>query len=142
MVKGGGDYMFPLAYTSPVEEHLNVRTNMGLQDLSSMGEIDVKGPGAERLPNYLVVNEIRDMEPGQVRYTTMCNQNGGVVDDVTVYKFHDEHFMVVASSGPRKKQLVGWPTTPAGPAATSPTSVRPLPCRSCKAPARGLFSPP
>lgn len=103
MVKGGGDYMFPHAYTSPVEEHLNTRAHVGMQDLSSMGEMDVKGPAAERLLNRLVVNELRDMEPGQVRYTTMCNEDGGIVDDVTVYKFHDEHFMVVLSSGPRIK---------------------------------------
>ena len=68
-----------------------------------MGEVDIKGPGAERLVNYLLVNEVRDMEPGQVRYSTMCREDGGVVDDITVYKFHDEHFMVVTSSGPRKK---------------------------------------
>ncbi|MCB9078146.1 MAG: aminomethyl transferase family protein [Anaerolineaceae bacterium] len=103
LVKGGGDYMFPLAYTSPVEEHLNVRTNVGMQDLSSMGEVDIKGPGAERLISQLLVNDIRDMEPGQVRYSTMCNEDGGVVDDITVYKFHDEHFMIVTSSGPRQK---------------------------------------
>jgi aminomethyltransferase len=103
MVKGGGDYMFPASYSSPVQEHVNTRTNVGMQDLTSMGEVDVKGPGAERLINYLLVNEIRDMEPGRVRYSTMCNEDGGVVDDVTVYKFHDEHFMIVTSSGPRKK---------------------------------------
>ncbi len=103
LVKGAADYMFPLAYTSPVEEHLNVRTNVGMQDLSTMGEVDIKGPGAERLVNQLLVNEVRDLEPGQVRYSTMCNERGGVVDDITVYKFHDEHFMIVTSSGPRKK---------------------------------------
>jgi aminomethyltransferase len=102
MVKGGGDFMFPLSYTSPIEEHINTRTNVGMQDLSSMGEIDVKGPGAERLLNHLFVNDIRDMHPGQVRYSTMCRDDGGVVDDITVYKFNDEHFMVVTSSGPRK----------------------------------------
>jgi aminomethyltransferase len=103
MVRGGGDYMFPLCYTSPIEEHINTRTNVGMQDLSTMGEVDIKGPGAERLINHLLVNEIRDMEPGQVRYSTMCNEDGGVVDDITVYKFSDEHFMIVTSSGPRKK---------------------------------------
>lgn len=103
MVKGGGDFWYPLSYASPVEEHVNTRTNVGMQDLSTMGEVDVKGPGAERLLNTLLVNEIRDMHPGQVRYSTLCNENGGVVDDVTVYKFHDEHFMIVTSSGPRKK---------------------------------------
>lgn len=103
MIKGGGDYLYPLSYTSPVEEHLNTRTNVGMQDLSTMGEVDVKGPGAERLLNRLLVNEIQDMEPGQVRYSTMCREDGGIVDDITVYKFDDEHFMVVTSSGPRKK---------------------------------------
>jgi aminomethyltransferase len=103
MVKGGGDFMFPLSYTSPVEEHLNTRANIGMQDLSTMGEVDIKGPGAERLINQLLVNEIRDMHPGQARYSTMCNEEGGVVDDITVYKFNDEHFMIVTSSGPRKK---------------------------------------
>jgi aminomethyltransferase len=103
MVRGGGDYLFPLSYTSPVEEHVNTRTNVGMQDLSTMGEVDIKGPGAERLINQLLVNEIRDLEPGQVRYSTMCNEDGGVVDDITVYKFSDEHFMIVTSSAPRKK---------------------------------------
>lgn len=103
MVKGGGDYMFPLSYTSPLEEHINTRTNIGMQDLSTMGEVDIKGPGAERLINRLLVNEIRDMHPGQVRYSTMCNEEGGIVDDITVYKFGDEHFMIVTSSGPRLK---------------------------------------
>ena len=103
VVKGGGDFMFPSSYTSPVEEHLNVRRNAGTQDLSTMGEIDIKGPGAERLVRRLLVNEVQDMEPGQLRYSTMCNEEGGIVDDVTAYKFSDEHFMVVASSGPRLK---------------------------------------
>jgi len=103
MVKGGGDFMFPLAYASPVEEHLNTRLNLGIQDLSTMGEVDIKGPGAERLINRLLVNDIRDLEPGQMGYSTMVNQNGGIIDDITVYKFGDEHFMIVTSSAPRKK---------------------------------------
>ncbi|MCB9158847.1 MAG: aminomethyl transferase family protein [Caldilineaceae bacterium] len=101
LVKGGGEYMFPVSYTSPQDEHSNVRTNAGMQDLSSMGEIDVKGPGAERLINRLLVNDVLGMEPGQLRYSTMCDEDGYVVDDVTVYKFNDEHFMIVTSSGPR-----------------------------------------
>lgn len=103
IVKGGGEYLFPLAYTSPTDEHLNTRNNAGMQDLSTMGEVDIKGPGAERLINRLLVNEIRDMLPGQVRYSTMVNDQGGIVDDVTAYKFHDEHWMIVTSSAPRKK---------------------------------------
>jgi aminomethyltransferase len=103
MVPGGGDFLFPLAFTNPVEEHLNTRQNVGMQDLSTMGEVDIKGPGAERLINRLLVNDVRDMLPGDVRYSTMVNENGGIVDDITVYKFHDEHWMIVTSSAPRKK---------------------------------------
>ena len=103
LIKGGGDFMFPTSYTSPVEEHLGVRKNVGMQDLSTMGEVDIKGPSAERLVRRLLVNEVNDMEPGQLRYSTMCNEEGGIVDDVTVYKFDDEHFMIVTSSGPRLK---------------------------------------
>jgi aminomethyltransferase len=105
MVKGGGDYMFAFAYTSPQEEHLNVRQNVGMQDLTSMGEVDIKGPGAGRLVSRLVVANIYNLLPGQVRYTTMCRPDGRIVDDVTVYKFGDEHFMVVTSSAPRKTSL-------------------------------------
>src|SRR6195952_3112236 len=122
MVKGGGDFMFPLAYTSPVEEHINTRTNVGMQDLSSMGEVDIKGPGAERLINRLLVNEISDLEPGQVRYSTMCNEDGGIVDDLTVYKFSDEHFMIVTSSAPRKR-AVRWIVENALSASAYPTDI-------------------
>ena len=105
MVRGGGDYMLPLAYTSPVEEHLNTRNNAGLQDLSSMGEVDIKGPGAERLVNRLLVNDVLDLHPGQVRYSTMVDEDGRIIDDVTAYKFGDEHFMIVTSSAPRKRSF-------------------------------------
>src|SRR4051812_28114589 len=107
LVRGGGDFLFPLAYTSPADEHQNTRTNVGLQDLSSMGEVDIKGPGSERLLEKLCVNDVRDLEPGQVQYTSMCHEGGGIVDDVTVYRFADDHFMLVTSSGPRK-QAVRW----------------------------------
>ena len=61
--------MFPLQYTSNVEEHLQYAlANVGMQDLSTMGEIDIKGPGGERLINRLIVNDIRDLMPGQAWY--------------------------------------------------------------------------
>lgn len=105
LIKGGGDFMFPDAFTSAAQEHANTRTNVGMQDISSMGEVDIKGPGAERFLNTLVVNEVRSLEPGQMRYSTMVNEQGGIVDDVTIYKFNDEHFMIVTSSGPRKSAV-------------------------------------
>ena len=107
MMKGGGDYVVPDQYASAVEEHANTRSNVGIQDLSTMGEMDIKGPDAERFIDRIVVNDIRGMDVGQVRYTTMCNAKGGVVDDVTVYRRGKEHFMIVTSSGPRKR-VAAW----------------------------------
>lgn len=103
LIKGGGDYLFPAQYTSAADEHLNTRANVGLQDLSSMGEVDLKGPGVERLLHRLLVNEVKDLVPGQLRYSTLVNEQGGILDDITLYKFSDEHFMLVTSSGPRKR---------------------------------------
>jgi len=105
MIRGGGDFMFPAQYTSAAEEHLNTRANVGMQDLSSMGEVDLKGPGAERLLHRLLVNEVRDLVPGQMRYSTLVNEQGGIIDDITLYKFSDEHFMLVTSSAPRQKTV-------------------------------------
>jgi aminomethyltransferase len=113
MIKGGGDFLFPTMYTSTADEHLAVRANAGMQDLSSMGEVDIKGPGAERLLHRLMVNEVKDLVPGQMRYSTLCNEHGGVIDDITVYKFSDEHFMLVTSSAPRTK-TVAWLAEHAG----------------------------
>jgi aminomethyltransferase len=105
MVKGGGDYMFPVSYGTPAEEHINTRTNVGMQDLSTMGKVDIKGPGSEKLVNLLLVNDVQGMVPGQVLYSTMCREDGGVLDDITVYKFDGAHFMIVTGSGNRKKIL-------------------------------------
>ena len=105
MIKGGGDYMFPVSYTTPAEEHINTRSNVGMQDLSTMGKVDVKGPGAEALTNRLLVNDVRNMAIGQVIYSTMCREDGGVLDDITVYKFSDEHFLIITGSGNRMKVL-------------------------------------
>jgi aminomethyltransferase len=113
MIKGGGEFLFPAMYTSTADEHLAVRANAGMQDLSSMGEVDIKGPGAERLLHRLMVNEVKDLVPGQMRYSTLCNEHGGVIDDITVYKFSDEHFMLVTSSAPRTK-TVAWLAEHAG----------------------------
>ncbi len=105
MVKGGGGYLFPVSYASPLDEHVNTRNNVGIQDLSSMSQVDIKGPGSERLMARLLVNRVRDMHPGQVRYSTMCDPEGFIIDDITLYKFHDEHFMLVTSSSTRQKTI-------------------------------------
>jgi hypothetical protein len=88
MVKGGGDYLFPLSYTSPVQEHVNTRTNVGMQDLTSMGEVDVKGPGSERLINYLLVNDEADETSFEIDTRTDVLD----VTDLENPTLHAEHF--------------------------------------------------
>lgn len=109
MIKGGGDFMFPKAYTTTPEEHFNTRTNLGMQDLSTMGKVDIKGPDAEKLVNYLLVNDVCDMTVGQIRYSTVCREDGGILDDVTVYKLGNEQFIIVTGSANREK-MVAWIT--------------------------------
>ncbi len=75
----------PVQYRSILEEHKAVRRAAGLFDVSHMGEVDVRGPGAERFLNGLVTNDIAKMYPGRVLYSPMCDPRAGVIDDLLVY---------------------------------------------------------
>ena len=82
MVPFGG-WEMPVQYTSIVDEHLAVRQAAGLFDISHMGEVTVSGSGAVAFLNRVLTNDIRKLSPGQGQYTLMCNERGGVVDDLT-----------------------------------------------------------
>src|SRR3974390_3389329 len=77
-----GGWEMPVQYTSIVDEHLAVRQRAGLFDISHMGEILVEGPGAEAFLNQTLTNDIRKLAPGVGQYTLMCNERGGVIDDL------------------------------------------------------------
>jgi aminomethyltransferase len=109
VTRGSGDFMCAMVYTTVAEEHINTRTHVGMQDLSTMGKVDIKGPGAESLVNYLLVNDVRCMLPGQVRYSTACREDGGILDDLTAFRLGEEHFMLVCGSVNRGK-MVDWIT--------------------------------
>ena len=92
-------FMMPIQYAGIVPEHLAVRQNVGMFDVSHMGEIFVKGPDAEAFINYIFTNEIRGYEPGKVLYGMMCYPNGGTVDDLLVYReFLKDHFLLVVNA--------------------------------------------
>src|SRR4051812_47472918 len=76
----------PIQYTSITEEHGAVRTAAGLFDVSHMGRLVFEGPGAAALLQYLFTNDVASMRPGQVRYGLLCNERGGIRDDVLVYR--------------------------------------------------------
>ena len=99
----GGGFLNVLSYGDVRAEHLNTRAKVGVQDLSTMGKIDVKGPEAEALVNHLIVNDAAAMRPGQARYASVCAPDGGVMDDLTVFRLAEEHFLVVSGSRNRLK---------------------------------------
>ena len=92
-------FMMPIQYSSIIEEHNAVRQKAGMFDVSHMGEIFVEGPEAEAFVNYVFTNEIRGLAPGGILYGMMCYPDGGVVDDLLVYKeFAPEHFLLVVNA--------------------------------------------
>ena len=94
----------PIQYSSITEEHMAVRTKAGLFDVSHMGEIFVSGAGAEEFVNHIFTNDVRGMEPGQILYGMMLYPDGGVVDDLLVYKRQgkDSYLLVVNASNIEK----------------------------------------
>lgn len=97
-------YLMPIQYAGIIEEHRAVRSNMGMFDLSHMGEFAVTGEDALAGIDGLVTNDIRGLEVGQVRYTPMCYPDGGIVDDLLVYRFPD-HLMLVVNASNIEKDL-------------------------------------
>jgi aminomethyltransferase len=97
----------PVQYRSILEEHRAVRAAAGLFDVSHMGEVTVKGPDAARFLDHLVTNDVARLFPGRVLYTPMCQENGGVVDDLLVYQRAPEDFLLCINAGNIDKD-VAW----------------------------------
>lgn len=92
-------FMMPIQYSSITEEHNAVRHAVGMFDVSHMGEIFVSGPDAEKFVNHIFTNEIRGFESGKVLYGMMLHPDGGVVDDLLVYReFEPDHFLLVVNA--------------------------------------------
>ena len=89
----------PVRYTSDLAEHLAVRAAVGLFDLSHMGEIVVEGPGAGDALDFALVGRASGIEVGRARYSMIVAEDGGVIDDLVVYRAGPERFVVVANAG-------------------------------------------
>ncbi|WP_406342340.1 glycine cleavage system aminomethyltransferase GcvT [Streptomyces sp. NBC_00648] len=89
----------PLRYGSERDEHNAVRTRAGLFDLSHMGEITVTGPDAVKALDYALVGNMSTIGVGRARYTMICQEDGGIVDDLIVYRLGEDEYMVVANAG-------------------------------------------
>ncbi len=95
----------PVQYRSILEEHKAVRRAAGLFDVSHMGEVDVRGPEAEKFLNQLVTNDVSKLFPGRVLYSPMCYPTGGVVDDLLVYMRASEDYFLCINAGNIAKDL-------------------------------------
>jgi aminomethyltransferase len=91
-------WQMPLRYTSETAEHQAVRRAAGLFDLSHMGEIAVAGPEAGVALDYALVGNLSALRPGRARYTMICAEDGGVLDDLVVYRLDEDEFLVIANA--------------------------------------------
>jgi aminomethyltransferase len=105
-------WAMPVQYTSITEEHAAVRTRCGVFDISHMGRLEFQGPDAVKLLDHLLTNDASALQPGQVRYSLVCNEQGGILDDVLVYRVSEgldgepTHLLVVNASN--RVKILNW----------------------------------
>jgi aminomethyltransferase len=110
-VKAGGrivefaGWEMPVQYAGILEEHAAVRTRAGLFDVSHMGEVVFRGPNAAEALSRLFTNDLRRLVDGQAQYGCLCRPNGGIVDDVIVYRRGVEDWLVCVNAGNRQKDF-------------------------------------
>ena len=103
MVEFGG-WCMPVQYPAgTVEEHVRTRTHAGLFDVSHMGEVDVRGPDAVAFVNGLVSNDASKLADGQAQYSALTTPEGTVIDDLLVYRFAEDHLLLVVNAGTTDK---------------------------------------
>ena len=95
-------FLLPVYYSSIINEHNSVRKNAGLFDVSHMGEFFITGENAERFIQLVTINDASRLSIGKAQYTAMCDQNGGIIDDVILYKLNKGYMMVVNSANIKK----------------------------------------
>ena len=102
-----GGWEMPVQYTSITDEHLAVRKAAGMFDISHMGEITVSGAAVTDFLNQLLTNDLRKLGHGHGQYTLMCNERGGVIDDLYVYRLSDEACLLVVNAS-RTDEDMAW----------------------------------
>jgi len=96
----------PVQYSSIVAEHQAVRTAVGLFDISHMGRLEFSGPDASWFLNFLTTNNVRNLDVGEIQYSLIVNERGGILDDILVYRFPDNYLMVVNASN--REKILRW----------------------------------
>lgn len=96
-------YNMPLYYTKPIEEHHQVRNDVGLFDISHMGQFRLTGDNVEAMLSYALPNKVKAMKDGDALYTPMCREDGGVLDDLIIYRKNAKHFRMIVNGTTLKK---------------------------------------
>ncbi|MGZ6126121.1 MAG: glycine cleavage system aminomethyltransferase GcvT [Myxococcales bacterium] len=104
MVEFAG-FDMPVQYQGLLEEHAAVRENVGMFDVSHMGEITLEGPRALEAAQRLVTNDLSRCKDGQAQYSALCNEKGGVIDDIIVYRFSPERLFICVNASGRGKDF-------------------------------------
>ncbi len=99
-------WSMPVQYTSLAEEHHAVRDRAGLFDIAHMGRLRFRGADACPFLDQLLTNDIPRMQPGQIRYSLICNEAGGILDDVLIYRLSDSYLLVVNASN--REKILTW----------------------------------
>jgi aminomethyltransferase len=102
-----GGWEMPVQYTSIVDEHLAVRNAAGVFDISHMGEVTVSGTAAADFLNGVLTNDVRRLAGGEGQYTLLCNERGGVIDDLYAYRLSGEVFLLIVNAS-RTEADVRW----------------------------------
>lgn len=92
-------FVMPVSYSSVTEEHLTVRNNVGMFDVSHMGQFIVEGSGSLDLLQKLTTNDVSVLEVGKAQYSCMLNNEGGIIDDLLIYKLEGDKYMMVVNAG-------------------------------------------
>ena len=95
----------PLQYSGIIEEHVNTRTNVSLFDVSHMGRFEVRGADAYDLLQTLITNDLSKLKDNQALYSPICQDDGGIIDDLIIYRINSERYLVVVNASNRTKDF-------------------------------------
>jgi aminomethyltransferase len=96
-------FEMPLYFKGIIPEHLAVRNNVGVFDISHMGRVIIEGADSERFLNHVITNDVSKLSPNSALYSVMCTENGGIIDDFVVYRLETEKFLAVFNASNREK---------------------------------------
>ncbi len=102
-----GGWEMPLQYTRITEEHMAVRSHAGIFDVSHMGDVVIRGPGAAEFVDFMLPSQASSLDNGKCTYTAFLDENGCIIDDTIIYRRKDDEFFFVPNAGPTD-EIVKW----------------------------------